>query len=39
MFSLQVLGAAAEVERALGAERTKAGLLAARKRILEPRSR
>jgi DNA invertase Pin-like site-specific DNA recombinase len=32
MFSLQVLGAVAQLERALTAERTKAGLLAARKR-------
>jgi DNA invertase Pin-like site-specific DNA recombinase len=32
MFSLQVLGAVAQLERALIAERTKAGLLAARKR-------
>jgi DNA invertase Pin-like site-specific DNA recombinase len=31
MFSLQVLGAVAQLERALIAERTKAGLLAARK--------
>ncbi|HKM62020.1 MAG TPA: recombinase family protein [Acidisphaera sp.] len=32
MFALQVLGAVAQLERALIAERTKAGLLAARKR-------
>jgi DNA invertase Pin-like site-specific DNA recombinase len=32
MFSLQVLGAVAQLERSLIAERTKAGLLAARKR-------
>ena len=32
MFSLQVLGAVAQLERALIAERTKAGLLAARNR-------
>lgn len=32
MFSLQVLGAVAQLERALIAERTKAGLLAARRR-------
>src|SRR6202453_4847508 len=32
MFSLQVLGAVAQLERGLIAERTKAGLLAARKR-------
>jgi DNA invertase Pin-like site-specific DNA recombinase len=32
MFSLQVLGAVAQLERALIAERTKSGLLAARKR-------
>jgi DNA invertase Pin-like site-specific DNA recombinase len=32
MFSLQVLGAVAQLERALIAERTKAGLLAARSR-------
>src|SRR6476661_8582296 len=32
MFSLQVLGAVAQLERALIAERTKAGLLAARAR-------
>jgi len=32
MFSLQVLGAVAQLERALIAERTKAGLIAARKR-------
>src|SRR5207244_11167304 len=32
MFSLQVLGAVAQLERALIAERTKAGLRAARKR-------
>jgi Resolvase, N terminal domain len=32
MFSLQVLGAVAQLERALIAERTKAGLLTARKR-------
>jgi DNA invertase Pin-like site-specific DNA recombinase len=32
MFSLQVLGAVAQLERTLIAERTKAGLLAARKR-------
>ena len=31
MFSLQVLGAVAQLERALIAERTKAGLLVARK--------
>jgi DNA invertase Pin-like site-specific DNA recombinase len=32
MFSLQVLGAVAELERALIAARTKAGLQAARRR-------
>jgi DNA invertase Pin-like site-specific DNA recombinase len=32
MFSLQVLGAVAQLERALIAERTKAGLIAARRR-------
>src|ERR1700680_2743710 len=40
MFSLQVLGAVAQLERALIAERTKAGLQAARRRgrLARPRS-
>jgi DNA invertase Pin-like site-specific DNA recombinase len=36
MFSLQVLGAVAQLERALISERTKAGILAARARGREP---